>query len=321
MKIAFVILVLLCQSLRAERSIHIILRTDYRGECEFAKRIQIACQNLGWQAHISDLSDIDQSDYDWQLTLTPGKKSLSSKNDYLVLFDPVHHFFDSEGNLLEEYHNYAGYLTTYPYTANSVYPKRWYPTVQYQRYKKVLPHSLFYFIGSWGNRYEEAKYITLQKELENMPYTHFFGTLFAGEPYPKAFRGPIAYDGQSVLDLISSLGICLVLHSDAHLQHAVPSGRIFEAAAASSVIICDKNPFVMEHFQDSVLYVDQNRSGLEMFKQIHTYVKWIQKYPDRACKMAKKAHEIFEEKFLLETQLLDFDQFHQSKQASLACEQ
>ena len=103
-----------------------------------------------------------------------------------------------------------------------------------------------------------------------------------------------------------------MLHSESHHKYKIPSGRIFEAVAASAVVITDRNPFVMEHFGDSLLYIDQTLSGDEMFNQIDAHVMWIQNHPEEALEMAKRAHQIFEEKFLLEQQLLQFDEFHRS---------
>lgn len=309
-------------------SINIIIRNDFRGEREFAERIKAACKNLQWNAEIYDLSALENSDRvcDWSLTLVPGKACCSKQNDYLILFEPTHHYFTSDGHLHQNYLDYAGYLTTYKntelllediaYEPERFYCKRWYPTVQYRPYKQVAPQYLFYFLGLWGDRYENSRYLTLQSKLAQKNYTAFFGSPIIGAPYGNAFRGAIDYNGEAVLDLISEMGVCLVLHSKTHLHYGIPSGRIFEAAAASAVILSDLNPFVIEHFGDSVFYVDQELSGEEMFEQIDAHMTWIQNHPEKALEMARKAHKIFEEKFLLEDQLLDFDQFHRSRRST-----
>jgi len=306
------------------RSICLIIREDFRGEREFAERIKIACETLHWKAEIIDVSSFKGSDrhYDWILTLVPGKQCSSTENDYLILFDPEHHYFSHDGHLDKNYLDYAGYLSTYKNTyllledinyKNNLHLKRWYPTVQYRPYQKITPTRLFYFIGHWGDRYDDMRYQTLQKELAKKTYTNLFGDPSTGISYGNAFKGAIKYDGESVINLISEMGVCLILHSKTHLKYEIPSGRIFEAAAASAVIISDLNPFIIEYFGDSVLYVDQELSGEEMFEQIDAYMAWIQNHPEEALEMAKRAHQIFEENFLLEPQLLDFDKFHYSK--------
>lgn len=310
-------------------SIVLLIRNDFRGEREFAERIKIACRNLRWKAEIFDISSFKSCDLqcDWMLTLAPGKTCCSSQKDYLILFDPVYHYFDSEGHLKQNYLKYDGYLTTYQDTdllledikhkKERFYCKRWYPTVQYRPYKEVIPKYLFYFIGQWGDRYEDVRYLTLQDKLAQKKYTNFFGNPLIGKSYGTAFRGAIEYDGESVLDRISEAGVCLVLHSKSHLQYGIPSGRIFEAAAASAVIISDLNPFVIKQFGHSVFYVDENLSGEEMFEQIDAHMTWIQNHPEEALEMARRAHDIFEEKFLLERQLLDFAKFHRYRKPIL----
>jgi spore maturation protein CgeB len=79
-----------------------------------------------------------------------------------------------------------------------------------------------------------------------------------------------------------------------------PSARIFEAAAASSVIISDELPFTQKHFGDSVLYVDTTQSAEEMFRTIDGHVKWILSHPQEAQELARRSHQIFCEKFALE---------------------
>ncbi|PJD95007.1 MAG: hypothetical protein CK425_09690 [Parachlamydia sp.] len=307
-------------------SICLIINEHFRGEREFAERMRIACERLSWKVAIYDPDSFKKADshFDWIFTLVPDKEFSLKYDDYLILFDPVHHYFNQDGHLNEKYRGYTGYLTTYgnselllediKYKKKQFYPKRWYPTAHYRPYRKVTPTRLFYFIGHWGDRYYNHRYQTLQNELAQTNYANLFGNPSTGVSYGKAFKGDIKYDGESVINLISEMGVCLVFHSKTHIQHEIPSGRIFEAAAASAVIISDLNPFIIKHFGDAVFYVDQELSGEEMFKQIDTYMAWIQNHSEEALKMAQRAHQIFEEKFLLENQLLDFNNFRESLQ-------
>lgn len=308
-----------------ERTIGIFVTPGMRGEREFSERVRIACNHLNWNIEILNAKTKRKKTLDWTLTLVPGNHNISKDNDYLVLFAPEHHFFNLKGKLFKQHRNYAGYLTTFQNTklllksingdTKRIYPKRWYPTVQCRPYVQVNPTRLFHMVGQWGDRLHNSRYIELQNKLAEQSYTHFYGKKEVGEPYGEAYKGEIEYDGESILNIISDLGACLVLHSETHLQHNIPSGRIFEAAASSAVIITDLNPFVVENFGDSVFYINQNLSGNEMFEQIDTAMRWIQNNPEKALEMAKKAHQIFEERFLLENQLLDFDSYHQSRKS------
>lgn len=304
-------------------SICLIIRKYYRGEREFAERVRIAGERLNWKVKISDIHSFQSAHchYDWILTLVPGKEFSFRYNDYLILFDPVNHYFNKDGRLNKKYQGYDGYLTTYENTdllsediekKEQFYPKRWYPTAHYRPYRKVTPTRLFYFIGNWGDRLFNQRYLIMQRALAQTNYVHIFGNPAVGKSYGKAFKGTINHDGESVINTISEMGVCLVLHSEIHIEHEIPSGRIFEAAAASAVIISDLNPFVMKHFGDAVLYVDQALSGEEMFKQIDAHMAWIQNHPEEALNMAQRAYQIFEENFLLENQLKDFSDFRES---------
>lgn len=306
---------------RFKRSICLIINESFRGEREFAERIRIACEHLQWNVQITHLNSFQEADChcDWIFTLVPEKKCSLRHDDYLFLFDPEHHYFDRDGHLSEKYLGYTGYLTTYKetdllledvkYSKKGLYSKQWYPTAQYRTYRKVTPTRLFCFLGHWGDRLVDLRYQTLYHQLAQTKYANLFGDPLVGIQYGEAFKGNINYDGESVINFISEMGICLVLHSETHLKYGIPSGRIFEAAAASAVIIADLNPFVIEHFGDTVLYIDQELSGEEMFKQIDAHMTWIRKHAKEALKMAQKAYRIFEEHFLLEQQLLDFNEF------------
>ena len=294
---------------------------NFRGEKEFCQRVKIASERLGWKTEEYNASKSNEP-FDWILSFVPGQEGEARKKSYLMLFDPEHHYFNKSGHLSKSYYGFAGYLTTYENTqslirdlkgdSNRVYPRGWFATVQYVPYRQVEPKALFYFICHWGNRLKDQKYILLQNLLAEKPYARLYGSPNVGSRYGSAFQGTIPFDGESVIQKISDAGVCLVLHSDSHNKHKIPSGRIFEAASASAVIISDRNPFVVKTFKDTVLYVDEQLKGNELFRQIDNHMKWIQEHPEKALEMAKQAHEIFEKQFLLEEQLLGLYEFIES---------
>ena len=103
----------------------------------------------------------------------------------------------------------------------------------------------------------------------------------------------------------------LVLHSHEHIKGGVPTSRIFEAAAASAVIICDHHPFVEKEFGDAVLYIDPNQDPEAVFKQIDDHMKWVHANPDEAMALARRSHAIFMERFTLENELLKIGQMYE----------
>jgi hypothetical protein len=307
-----------------ERQIAILVRHNYRGEINFAHRIKSACQHLHWNADILDIQDpeeLEKNDYDFVISLVPGAYMHPKCKNYLAIFHPVHHYFNKSGFLRKEYRSYDGYLLTYSPTPTGDKKKcfsnvdrfphiRWYPTVQRREYKETDPVHLFFICSAWGNRFENEKFQQFLNLLDKEPYTRFYGSPVFQTIYPHSYRGTIPYDGESLCEAAAQAGVCLVLHSSDHNAYGLPSGRIFEAAAASTVIISDENAFVREHFKDAVLYVDTNQDSLSIFKQIQNHMDWIRTNKDEALQKAKRANAIYQEKFLLEDQLLQLAQFH-----------
>lgn len=319
----FLILVFYCISLNAsERHIALLVKHDFSGENAFAHRIKSACKNIYWKAdiiYILDSEKLKKRKYDFVINLSPGTYVHPKCKNYLAIFHPIHHYFTEEGFLTEDYRSYDGYLLSYsPISAPNKdfadkkrFPYlRWYPTVQWQKYQKVVPSKIFHICCPWGNRFTDAKFQELLRLLDKEPYVRFYGNpLF--QPLYNSYKGEIPYDGTSLREISGKAGITLVLHSTEHNSYGVPSGRIFEAAAASTVIICDQNPFVQKNFGDSVLYIDTDRDASSMYNQIQSHMEWIKKNKGAALKMAKKAHKIYKDKFLLENQLLRLEKFHE----------
>ena len=132
---------------------------------------------------------------------------------------------------------------------------------------------------------------------------------------PKTFQGvkvwegyqsyvaPIPFDGVSIIREINKAGIALVLSSEAHVQSELMSSRLFESLAAGAVIICDENPFGHRYFKDTLLYIETSCPAEETLRQVQSHLHWIQARPAEALDMAKRAQEIFREKFTLRRSL------------------
>ena len=303
----------------AERHIAVVTRPGWSGELEFACRIQKAATNINWIVDIVDFRDttIDHIKYDFVICLIPDAYR-SSHTTYLTLFDPKNHFFKETGSLKKEYSSYDGYLVTYKLdpskrSFDSISKHAWmpwYPSAQIVPHEKIDPKFLFYVCANWSQRSHDPRYKVLLSLLDRKPYTRLYGLEHFKTLYPRSYISFIPVDGESMLQEIQKSGIALVLHSLDHLDNAIPSGRIFEAVASSSVVICDNNPFVKEHFGSSVLYIEQNTTGPDMFQQIDKHMNWILSHKEEAMAMAQKAHEIYIEKFTLENQLLELEELH-----------
>jgi hypothetical protein len=308
----------------AERCIGLITKPDYRGEISFAYRIKSACANIGWRADVIDFTNhenLRKHNYDFVINLIPGGYKFPKCKNYLAIFHPIHHFFDKNGFLYKGYRSYDGYLVTHVsdnfdtkeinFTNSDQFScMQWYPTVQKQEFHTKDPRFLFHIPCTWGDRFLDIKFKQCFQLLEEMPYMRFYGDTMFKKRYPKSYCGEISYEGNSLYKKLAQAGVVLVIHSAEHNRYGLPSGRIFEAAAVSSVIICDKNAFVQDHFGNSVLYIDTDKSSRSIFNQIQNHMEWIRENKAEALDKAMRAHAIFEDKFLLEDQLLKLEEFH-----------
>lgn len=326
MKKFFALLILtICTSLSAaDRHIALMIRDDFRGEVSFAHRIQAACENIGWKADLVDIFnpiELHKYKYDFVINLVAGGLAPLKCKRYLAIFHPLHHFFRG-GNLKNEYRSYDGYLLTYSpadfpneskdFLNNKAFPYiRWYPTVHWIKYQTVEPTNLFHICCAGGDRFFNENFRKFFTLLNQESFVRLYGIPLFQSLYAKSYQGEIPFDSESICTIAADAGIALVIHSSEHNAYKVPSGRIFEAVAASAIVICDHNAFVQEHFGDSVLYFNTDTDGQSMYNQLMQHMEWIRNNKAEALKKAKQAHRIFKKKFLLEGQLLQLEKFHE----------
>src|SRR5699024_463960 len=127
------------------------------------------------------------------------------------------------------------------------------------------------------------------------------------------------FDGFSILKEINQCGVCLVLSSDIHRRAGSATNRTYEACAAGAVIISDDNSFMLEHFGDAALFINYNKNNPEdTFRQIMEKYDWIVTHPDEALALAKRAQEIFLQKFTLDMQLNQIIEHHPVRKLQIA---
>lgn len=302
----------------AERHIALLVKRGFRGELAFAYRIQAACRNILWKADVIDFHnshELHAKPYDFVISLSPDVYEHPECKNYLAVFHPKHHFFSEVGSLMNKYLDYDGYLLTYNPSelADSNLPSpfmAWYPCAQRMEYRAVNPTQLFHICCNWGKRRYDEKFQQLFSLLEQSGFARFYGKEIFRDLYPASYQGAIPFNDESLYDHMAQAGVALVLHSPDHNEFGLPSGRIFEAAASSCVIICDQNAFVKDHFGETVLYVNTDLEGGSIFRQIQEHMKWIWGHKKEALELARKAHAICKSKYLLEDQLLRLEAFH-----------
>ncbi len=303
--------------------IGILSDNQYCGERELAWRVKRAAENLGWKV----IFDEERGRFlkrkrgvDWVFCIAPQQKRFNkySKN-YVALFHPFA-YEEPEIKRVPFYERYDGYLLTinpeegfktFLETKNKqLFSVPFYPSLQYFEYMQVPLNHVMTMIPVWGNRIKDEKYKRIYSLLSQGGFTKFYGINDTSEVAKEHYMGQVPFDGVSVVNAIQKHGISLIFHSDIHNREEIPSGRIFEAAAASAVIICDTNAFVKRNFGETVFYIDTSLSAEEIFQQIKNHVDDIHLNPEKALAMAKKAHDIFVDRFLMETQLLNVMSMH-----------
>ncbi len=306
--------------------IGIISDDTYCGERELAWRIKIAAENLGWKAILDEKRGCHlkkKKGVDWVLCMNPRHERYNKhSHNYITLLHPFEYEkLKKKPNCCPFYERYNGYLLTitpkedlkiFLQSKNKpFFSVPFYPTLQYVEYMKVPLNTVMTMISVWGNRLGDEKFKRLYSLLSQGGFTKFYGVNDHHAVAQEHYLGKLPFDGVSVIHAIQKHGISLIFHSDTHNREKIPSSRIFEAAAASAVIISDTNAFVKKHFGENVFYVDTSLSAEEIYLQIENHVNTIRLAPEKALEMAKRAHEIFVDQFLMETQLINIMSMHQ----------
>ncbi len=171
-----------------------------------------------------------------------------------------------------------------------------YFSVPSTKFSDNLKTRLFFGGDAW-DKYRKSTVAKLYKFLDRTGYFDLYGT--KGFDLT-SYRGFIPFGESTVLNAMRRSGVALVLHSNVHFENDIPTARIFEAVAASTVVITDRLPFIVKNFGNTVLYIDRDRSPEEIFKQIDKHMQWILSHPEESIELARRSHEIFIKNFTLE---------------------
>jgi hypothetical protein len=313
-------------SLKKELRI-LILHRDGLGEKESSARIKNACENLGWECYICSSRP---SAFVKMLLSHPLERAIAAIQPDLTLnfqSDEKHapginfvslssgvHTYAKENFNWQKYAPFDGFLTTCQETdlvkknieslGKPYRGMRWFFTSPSTPVIPLKAKRIFYSGSNW-DRTRKKDYQRLFALLDQTDDFSIYGPPNAWKHTPRSYRGFLPFDGRSTIKAMQECGVVLMLHSETHLKGNAPTARIFEAAAAGCVIISDRHPFVIQEFGDSVLYVNQEGSIESLFQEIEHHLDWILSHPAEAQEMASKCHQIFEERFTLEDQLLN----------------
>lgn len=302
------------------------------GEAQAAKRIAHAASLLGWEWAIIENLD-QQPEYvsnlkpNFVISLREENTPIPGTIHLLYLHVPMFMYLNKDNTLCTKaYPNvlkYDGFLSVVPdakpveqayvdtrqkpfFSVDTVF------SVVKTDFKNSPKTRLCYWGSTWDNARGGEHYRKIYELLDQTNYFEIYGSEYSWKKMNlKSYRGMLPVDATSVVDKITECGIALVLHSHEHIRGKVPTSRIFEAAAASAVIICDRHPFVQKEFGDSVLYIDPNQEPEKVFAQINAHMKWIHENPNKAVALARRSHAIFIERFTLENELKKIAQLYE----------
>lgn len=314
----------------------LVLHRNAIGEREMAERLKCAAKKIGIECLAISLNSQDlikrvfpiyanialhKFKPDLILSLQGDEMDYKEAKHYVALTHGSDYYFSPRTTLsLQNIMQFDGFLVSFPDMeklltyANFVQKRcntiRWYSTCAQTTFKPLKNFDLFYCGANMAKTPFGTKYKVLFSLLDHSGFLRVFGYKDEWRHAPNSYRGYIRSDGESLLNKMHDIGVTLVLHDPDHYIGGTPTARIFEAAAAGTVIISDHHPFVQKEFGDSVLYIDQNLRPEEIFAQISTYMQWIKQHPEEANKLAQRSHQIFLQKFTLEKQLLNLLDLH-----------
>jgi len=237
-----------------------------------------------------------------------------------TFIQPLIHYISSQLNIRNVL-TYDGYLTTslpvrewiedISFGARKTAPIAFYAnTVGETKFPEIdySNPSLAYF----GSSTEDDKHGRLFQILSQKPYFQIYGSVEKWTHVdPSAVKGQVLSNGNSVLEAYREAGVGLCINKKEIRGGQQATNHIFEIVASGAIAICGREPWIEEHFGDSVLYVDMANDLACLLQEIDTHMAWVSAHPNQAKKIAQKAHEIFVEKFTMEKMLETLFGFHE----------
>lgn len=312
----------------------------YISDREASNRIILACKNLGWEVFTFESIEGNEEairkinpDFifsgKWDLKIGL-KNNYTDYHVYALLPLPTTMYFGGFFKLTPRFNaqrfpqlvNLDGFIiaSEHPsiiknYVENNgkkFHGFKGYFSVPFTKYKEIEPNRLVYMGINWDSDRSSKKYAKLFKTLSETENVVFYGSKAKLEPYVNdSFKEHFKDSETVVLDILQENGINLILHNKDNIKSGVPSGRAFETAAASIIGISDRHPFILENFGETFLYIDVDASSARIANQIHKHLLWIKNNPEKAKAKAKKAHQIFIDKFTMESQLINLAKMHE----------
>ncbi len=272
-------------------------------EIESATRFINTAETMGIETRVLASSDeVERFDPDFVIPITYQEPKLTAYPTYGLLTMPVPWVKDIP-RFVRNILSYDGYLTVSNSTRkwlrelNIEYNKQIY--IAYAAFSiRETPYIPCDFTNATavyiGTNWDKSRHQDLFMYLSDGQYLKCFGPRHSWEKYPQSlYGGEIAFDGTSTLSIYNQYAAGLCINHRDFDNEGVPSSRTFEIAASGAIPICTPNEYTENIFGDSVLYIDNTTTPIELAEQISEAIKWIRMNPKIASNMAKEAHHIF----------------------------
>lgn len=120
----------------------------------------------------------------------------------------------------------------------------------------------------------------------------------------KNYKGELPFDGgKSIIDVSRQCGITLVLSSEQHRASGLVSTRVFQACAAGTVILSDRNSFLETHFGENIYYFDYGNTAQDTARNILKAVAEIKAEWTTAVARARFCQQHFLKSFTLDKEV------------------
>ena len=319
-------------------TIVVLMPIQGHGARMLAKRIDVAAKTLEWSSHLIEESEnnietIKQIKPDFIITTTSNYNlgpDVLPYNVYAYLTQSTRIYFGGIFSLKPKFKEnkypnldkISGFMCSFKAlsflkdfkekSGERFYGFRSFPCTQETKFEPLKFNSIVYFGSHYDKLRSSNRFKIFFKKLDEAGILNVYGPKEVWEYVPNAWRGQLDGDGWEIINRTKDYGISLLVHAKRFNKEGLPSGRIFEAVAASSIIICDKNDFVEKNFGDSVLYINQEKSANAMTEEVLKHVEWIKSHPKESVEKAKRAHEILIKNFTLENELVKIAKMHET---------
>ena len=167
---------------------------------------------------------------------------------------------------------------------------------------------LFYIGINWEKRSRiSGRHHELLKELDRRGIIEIYGPKKVDGVKPwagfKCYKGELPFDGKSVLETASKLGVALVLSSKEHKKDEIMSSRLFEGVASGAAIIGDNHSFLQKNFGSSVWQIDSNQNFKYQAEEIARTLDIINTNPKDTTRKILQSQEILKSNFDLAIQI------------------